>query len=354
MGINSQQLKDALTVLDAVSLQKTTMNILRFIKIENEADKLYLSASSLDQNLTICVDYSGNDVSACLPSKELKDIVATVRSETVELEQTEEYVYLKDGRHKTKFKWLPTDEFPVVNENLIGNIKIDGKILQDMLLKSEIACSEETSRVVLTGINLLSRNGTLTSQAADGFRASSYTMMLGTSDFEINIPKIDKRILKLFEGTINVNITKNKATFGNDVFIYDTSFIDGNFPEVGRIIPTSYNCSVTIERAKLTNAVKRAMIFAKNTDNVISFSLAEGMLNIFSSDDTGENKMSFNVDSDCEFEFNINGKYMMDFLSVAGNMVKINVIDGLKPIALLIPEKENFIHIIMPMHLGRR
>ena len=349
--IKTIELKTALNALDAVSPKRTTMPILKNLMLKSTSGKLRITASSIDTDLTLTVNNEGEDLDVCIPSTEFKLIMQTVQEQSIKLSQKKTHVYLYDGEHKTKFKYLPTEDFPLTRSGEV-DFYIDGKLLQSILTKTEVSCSNDESHAVLTGINLLSNDGVLTAQSADGFRASYIKMLMGTEDFNVIIPRPDKRIIKLFEGKIGVCVSETRLSFIGEGFTYNTALIAGNFPRINSIIPATHKTEIVIEKKKLSNAVKRAMVFAKNTHNIVRFEVKDCQLNVYSMDDTGENSMQFNIEQiGDDIEIGVNGHYVNEFLPLASDKIIMRFTDPKAPLTMRIPDNETFTYMLMPMHL---
>lgn len=350
--IDKEQLKAALDILTVVAPSKTTMPILKYLLLKTDGNKLAITANNLAQALTIFVDQSDEEINTCLPANELKLILQTVKSETVRFKQSDHKIVLCDGKHRTTFKTLDVEKFPVT-ETVIPQFNIDGGILKTYIEQAQISCAIDESRGILTSVNLLSKNGIFIAQASDGFRASLTKMMLGTDDFNVSIPAPHVKILQLFAGSLSLHIAENTVYIFSDDFQYTTQLKAGQFPFIENFLPTHKNITATINKSSMLNAIKRAMVFAKNTDNIISFNFNDGILNVFSEDNTGKNAMEFEIDQDGQQQISIaaNGNFIQDILKLAKNNIIIEMIDATSPIVFKIPEQETFTYILMPMNI---
>lgn len=348
---NTQELKAALDKLTVISPTRTTLPILKYLLLKTENDTLKISACDIVKSLTINIKNADSDINTCVPATELRDIVATVQSEKIKLEQVTDKLILYDGKHKTTFKCLDANKFPAIG-NFIESFTLDGDILQTCVKRTVIACSNDESHAILTGINLRGNNGIFTVQAADGFRASHIKMLLGVSDFDVTIKQIDRKIMPLFNGILSIAITDKQVAIFNNYFVYTSQLIAGNFPEIIKMIPTTKNTTIVIEKAVLSNAVRRAMVFAKNTDNIITFSLINNSLDVSSEDDTGQNSLQFSVQqTGSDVRFAISGQFVHNFLTIASESIIIELIDNQHPVVFKMPDSETFIHVIMPMQI---
>ena len=353
--INTQELKAALTYLNIIIPRRSTMPILKYLKLKSYDDTLYITASDSETDLTIAIPYSDEKMDICLPGNELKSIIATVKEPFISMSKKKTYLHLTDGENVTKLKFMETDQFPVVNK-MPQSFFIDGEIFQTVFKQAAASCVEKKAGLIMDGINLSSKNGNFTVQGADGFKASYIRMMLGTPDFDVVVPEIDTQILKLFSGKIEVGITQNHASFYSKNFMYRSTLLAGNFPEIQRIIPQTHNTEITIEKALLANAVQRALIFSRDNNSCITLAIADNKLSVQSGDsDYGQNSMSFDIEQTGDnITTAVNGNILKSFFPLTQTKIIAQFNMPTSPIVLRIPDNNTFTFMLMPMHLGRR
>ena len=103
--------------------------------------------------------------------------------------------------------------------------------------------------------------------------------------------------------------------FGN-VYIR-TRLIEGEFPNYRRVIPTDFQCSITVGRSEFTGAVERASIVAKDAQyNVINFVFGDGEIHLMSQNPdygTIEDYVACQMTGE-PLEISFNGKFILDIL----------------------------------------
>ncbi len=140
-----------------------------------------------------------------------------------------------------------------------------------------------------------------------------------------------------------------------------SQLIDGTFPDYQQIIPRSYKSRTLVSTASLLKACKQAEIFAREGSNVVRMnirgggSLGPGEVEISAHwRETGSNETIVEATVDgvpLLIAFNV--KFLREVLeviktpNVAIETTAPNAPGVIKPVG-----EDNFLHVIMPMHLG--
>jgi DNA polymerase-3 subunit beta len=140
-----------------------------------------------------------------------------------------------------------------------------------------------------------------------------------------------------------------------------SQLVDGAFPDYQQIIPRNYNSRTLVSTASLLKACKQAEIFAREGSNVARLDIkgsnsgASSEVEISAtSEETGKNEtiVEATVDgSGVLIAFNV--KFLREVLevikspNVALETSAANAPGVIRPVG-----DEDFLHVIMPMHLG--
>jgi len=140
-----------------------------------------------------------------------------------------------------------------------------------------------------------------------------------------------------------------------------SQLIDGTFPDYQQIIPRSYKSRTILSSPALLKACKQAEIFAREGSNVARFNikssgdLEPGSVEISAqSEETGSNETVVAATIDgvgLLIAFNV--KYLREVLEVVKSPnVALETSAPNAPGVIRPVGDENFLHVIMPMHLG--
>jgi len=140
-----------------------------------------------------------------------------------------------------------------------------------------------------------------------------------------------------------------------------SQLIDGTFPDYQQIIPRSYKSRTILSTPALLKACKQAEIFAREGSNVARLDiksagdLEPGSVEISAqSEETGSNETVIAATIDgvgLLIAFNV--KYMREVLEVIKSPnVALETSASNAPGVIRPVGDDNFLHVIMPMHLG--
>jgi len=161
---------------------------------------------------------------------------------------------------------------------------------------------------------------------------------------------------RIAAGTENVamGVNDNTVVFGTGDTWLTTRRIDGQFPDVGRLLPESFEAEVDLPRAELRDVVRRAGVMAlRNAPLRLRF--AEGELTVSAqSQDVGETQESLPAGYTGEpLEIGFNAEFLADGIdSVRGETVRLKLINPLRPGLITSPDDDTFWYLIMPIRLA--
>ena len=156
------------------------------------------------------------------------------------------------------------------------------------------------------------------------------------------------------EVTIGLLSQTNQVLMEYDGIEMLSRVLEGNFPEVDKIIPREKNCFVTVDKEDVMRAVRAAGIFARESANVVKFKIQNSSLFISASaTQTGESEMEIDVEKNGEDgQIAFNYRYVLDFLnSVNTQRITFQMTESLAPGVFGIEGDKNLIHIIMPVRV---
>jgi DNA polymerase-3 subunit beta len=213
--------------------------------------------------------------------------------------------------------------------------------------------------------------GEMTLAAADGFRLSVRHAHLPTPAQGPMRAIIPARALAelaraLADGEEAVSLTfppnRGQVIFRSKNIELVSQLIEGSFPDFQGIIPTRHTTRSVLPTATLLKACKAAEIFAREAAHSARVritpgsELEPGKVEISATAaQTGSNETT--VDATIEgapIEIAFNVRYLMDVLGVVDTPnVALETSGASAPGVVRPVGREDFLHVIMPMHLGR-
>jgi DNA polymerase-3 subunit beta len=375
-----ENLAHGLSIVSRAVSPRTTLPVLANILVATDEGRLRLSATNLELGITCWIGAKiEEEGSTTVPARTFVDLVATLPAEQVSLNlnATTQTLNMRCGASNTDIKCIDAQEFPPLPvPEMEGAIQINVADLKEMIQQVVFAASVDEARPVLMGVLMTVDKDTITMAAADGFRLSVRKATLPTNaSLSQPAPQpvtaiIPGRALSELarvaaDGNEMIAMVLPKAR-GQVIFrVKDvelvSQLIDGTFPDYQQIIPRSYKSRTLLSTQALLKACKQAEIFAREGSNVArlniksSGELEPGSVEIFAqSEETGSNETV--VAATIEgvgllIAFNV--KYMREVLeviktpNVALETSVPNAPGVIRPVG-----DDNFLHVIMPMHLG--
>ena len=212
---------------------------------------------------------------------------------------------------------------------------------------------------MLTGIQVRFEGTQLFMAATDSYRLSFKETELEQSgpDLEAIIPaRALTELGRIAAGTetVALGVNENTVVFGTGDTWLTTRRIDGQFPDVARLLPESFEVEVDLPRAELRDVVRRAGVMAlRNAPLRLRF--AEGELTISAqSQDVGETVESLPAAYTGEpLEIGFNAEFLADGVdAVRSDTVRLKLINPLRPGLITSADDDSFWYLIMPIRLA--
>jgi DNA polymerase-3 subunit beta len=362
------------TVAKAVS-PRSTLPVLANILIASDEGRLRLSATNLEIGITCWIPARiDEEGSTTVPARTFLDLVGTLPSDQVllKLDPQTQTLNVRGGSSTNDIKCIDAQEFPPMPvPDFDGAVQINVGDFREMIHQVAFAASSDEARPVLMGVLVQVDKDKLTMAAADGFRLSVRKAVLSSSSPAAISAIVPSQALKELarvatdsEEPIYMVLPKGRGQVVfrvKDVEVV-SQLIDGTFPDYQQIIPRSYKSRTLVSTSSLLKACKQAEIFAREGSNVARLNIksAQGEMQpseveiSATSEETGKNEtiVEATVDgSGLLIAFNV--KFLREALevirtpNVALETSAPNAPGVVKPVG-----DDQFLHVIMPMHLG--
>jgi DNA polymerase-3 subunit beta len=362
------------TVSKAVS-PRSTLPVLANILIASDEGRLRLSATNLEMGITCWIPARIEDEgSTTVPARTFNDLVSTLPSDQVmlKLDVQTQTLNVRGGTSTNDIKCIDAQEFPPLPvPDFDGAIQINVGDFREMIHQVAFAASSDEARPVLMGVLVQVDKDKLTMAAADGFRLSVRKAVLSTPSAAPVSAIVPSQALKELarvatDGEEPIYMVMPKGR-GQVVFrVKDvevvSQLIDGTFPDYQQIIPRSYKSRTLVSTSSLLKACKQAEIFAREGSNVARFNIKSSQGEMqpseveisATSEETGKNETIVEATVDgggLLIAFNV--KFLREALevirtpNVALETSAPNAPGVVRPVG-----DDQFLHVIMPMHLG--
>jgi len=373
--ILQENLARGLGIVSRAVSPRSTLPVLSNVLIATDEGRLRLSATNLEMGITCWIAARiEEEGSTTVPARTFVDLVNTLPGEQVSLmlNASNQTLNVCSGTSTNDIKGIDSQEFPPMPvPDMDGAIQINVADFKEMVHQVAFSASSDEARPVLMGVLVIVEKDQVTMAAADGFRLSVRKATLSVSAPEavrVIIPA--RALIELARITIDdkepisMMVPKGRGQVifrAKDVELI-SQLIDGTFPDYQQIIPRSYKSRTLVSTASLLKACKQAEIFAREGTNVARLDIkpAKGEMEpseveiSATSEETGKNEtiVEATVDGGGVL-IAFSGKYLREALevvktpNVALETSAANAPGVIRPVG-----DEDFLHVIMPMHLG--
>ena len=367
-SVTKSALLNELNTTQGVVERKTTIPILSNLLVEAQGSSLTITATDLELSIcTSCEAKIKKEGAGTIPAKKLLELVRLLPEGEIKVKLLDNHwVEIISDRKKYKLVGMAKENFPALPVMPHALVKVPAAILESLIAKTKFAISMEESRYTLNGGLLILRPDTLAMVATDGHR-------LALAETDHKLAGLNGEVKVLIPKKAMDEVEKLSSAAGSDAYIdfaKDEShlffqvghrllisrILTGQFPNYEAVLPRDNNKHVVIERAELTDAVRRVSQLADQRSHAVKFSISNEGVEIFaSSPEYGEAKESIEKEYKGDpIAIGFNSSYMLDFLSAAADgPISIELKDEqsagqMRPLA---DESYRYRYVIMPMRI---
>jgi DNA polymerase III subunit beta len=372
-SVTQQHLAHGLSIVSRAVSPRSTLPVLANVLLATDEGRLRLSATNLELGVTCWIPAQiQEEGSITVPARTFVDLVGTFPPELVNLalDTRTQTLNVVCNSSAHEIKGIDAQDFPPVPvPDLTEGVDLDLTSFKEMIQQVAFAASMDEARPVLQGVKMEVTSNTLTLAATDGFRISVRKELLANpikQDFSIIIPARALNELARIAGENDKAVTMVVPSGRGQVIFHlkdaelVSQLIDGNFPDYRAILPKSYKTRTIVSTPAFLKACKQAEIIAREGNNVIRLNVVP--------EDGGPGRVEINSQteetgkSDIQMEANIEGgailvafnvKFLREVLDVVHTPnVALETNTNNAPGVIRPVGDDDFVHVIMPMHLG--
>jgi DNA polymerase-3 subunit beta len=370
-----ENLARGLGVVARAVAPRSTLPVLGNVLVATDNGRLRLSATNLELGISYWIGAKiEEEGSTTVPARTFVDLVNTLPNDTVSMELTirNQTLNVHCGAFNNDIKCIDAQDFPPLPpSDLDDGLALDAEDLRAMIHQVTFAASMDDARPVLTGVLMELEDKQLTMAAADGFRLSVRSAQLATSSPEQVSAIIPARalselarVLSANDESVTMSLPPNRGQVifrAKDVELV-SQLIDGTFPDYRGIIPNSFSSRSVLSTSAFLKACKAADIFAREAAHSARLritpgsELEPGTVEVSATAaETGSNEtmVDATIEGDAiEIAFNV--RFLVDVLGAVDTPnVALETSSASSPGVVRPVGRDDFLHVIMPMHLGR-
>ncbi|NLG71993.1 MAG: DNA polymerase III subunit beta [Chloroflexi bacterium] len=378
VSVLQENLAHGLSIVSRAVSPRSTLPVLSNVLVATDEGRLRLSATNLELGITCWIGAKVEEEgSTTVPARTFTDLVSTLYDKQVDisLNVRTQTLNIRCGASNTDIKCIDAQEFPPMPvADIKQSVQINVADLKEMIQQVVFAASNDEARPILTGV-LVSVDGTgITMAAADGFRLSVRKAQLSSPAPKPVNAVIPARALSELariagDGDQVVHMIlppgRGQVIFRMRDVELVSQLIEGTFPPYEQIIPRRCETRAVISTSAFLKACRQAEIFAREGSHIARINikpggeLQPGVVEISGqSEETGynQNVVEANIEGDpLLIAFNV--RFLREVLDVikTPNVALETTTETSPGVVRPIggPSTDNeFLHVIMPMHLG--
>lgn len=362
---SANDLIPALQLVSRAVSPKSTMQVLTGIFMSWENNTLQLVATDLELGIEAFVDIqSDSSGKAVVPEKYITEIVRRAPTENVEFsfDSESKSMNIVSGNASFTIKTLDPSDFPLFHRLKKGeSFSINESVLKKLIRYTSFAAATSDSRRFLTGCYATFNNEGITFVGTNAYRLARMTAKTNIEvDHEVSaiIPAKTlnhlERFLEDSEDTVVVTVDDRQVMFqkGNTTFV--SRLIDGSYPDYKRIIPSSFETEIVVERDALFHSIERAALFVGDDSSGVRMEIVDGSVEV-SSRSTEVGSLSDRIPAEKSGEdlrVVLRWEYLTDVLRLLKDeSIGIKFAGKVKPICLQEQADEyDYLYLIMPFN----
>ncbi|HSF83504.1 MAG TPA: DNA polymerase III subunit beta [Anaerolineales bacterium] len=374
ISVLQENLAHGLSIVSRAVSPRSTLPVLGNVLVATDEGRLRLSATNLDLTITCWIGAKiEEEGSTTVPARTFTELVNTLADKQVDmsLNVRTQTLNVHCGASNTDLKCIDAQEFPPLPvPDLESGIELNVADLKEMIQQVAFAASTDDARPILNGVQVAVSGNSITLSAADGFRLSIRKAEISSAvnrAFNAVIPARALTELARISSDGDQVITMVMPPGRSQVIFHMknaelvSQLIEGAFPDLEQLIPRNYKTRAVLSTSSFLKACKQAEIFAREGSHIARVNILDGgemepgQVEISGqSEETGFNQTV--IDATIEglpqlIAFNV--RFLREVLDVVKTPnVAIETTSDTSPGVIKPVGETNFLHVIMPMHLG--
>ncbi|MGD8239130.1 MAG: DNA polymerase III subunit beta [Armatimonadota bacterium] len=357
---------EAMQVVSRAVSGRSTLPILNNVLMEGSDDSLRLVATDLELSIEASISAKVEDDGALTaPARVLAEVVQNLPSADVTL-TVDDTNTVTVGCQKSEYaiRGLPSEEFSTLPE-IEGGVEFSmpQETMKSVIEQVTFASSPDETRPMLTGALLRVGEQEMTVVATDTHRLAlrKISGLDGLPDAAVTaivpsraLNELARSLPRDDDDPVSIRMGERLLEFRVPGVVIASRLIEGEFPNYEKVIPTDFDRKAVVKREELANALRRALIVAREDANRIVLGVDGETLSITAdSQDVGRASEQVAVALDgAAIEIAFNGRYLLDVLAaVMTEDIEIEMSGALSPGTVRPGGDADYLYVLMPMQI---
>ncbi len=362
--VNKKEFSDAINVVSKAVSVNSPMPVLHNIKLSVKEDYIKLTASDGDISIETFINLKDNNLEVIsegdilIDGKYLGDMIRKIDAEKIEFEVLDGNLCgIRGNAVNFEINGINAEEFPLIKFNQPEEkFVLDSETFKEIIFQTCFAASDKETKPILTGVNFNCNGNKLICVATDSYRLAQKEVLLESEhNFNITIPAknlLDISKILTTDSDIEIAVDDKKALFTFDDILIQTRLIDGLYPEVSRLIPTSFDYELVIDARDMLNALDRASFIKNEGVYLVRMQISENEIMITSkSNDIISQEIVTPISFEGEpLDISFKGNYVYEAIrALNAYEVKICFTGKMKPFTLTSTSDDKILQLVLPI-----
>ena len=331
--VEREVLADAVTWVARGLPARPPVPVLAGVLIEaNEEGSLTLSAFDYEVSAKITVPAEVSEPGTVLVlGRLLADISRNLPNRPIDVSSEGNKVAVTCGSSRFSLLMMPSEDYPTLPVSPAPSGTIAGDVFTQAVAQVSIAADRGDTLPILTGVRVEIDGEKMTLLATDRYRLAMRELTWNPEATDAShVALVPARTLsetaKALGAAGSIEVALGSAAGGEGLVGFEagqrrttTRLLDGEYPKVTSIFPTSVETEAVIKTSELVEAVKRVSLVAeRNTPVRLRFSEGQVTIEAGTGDDAQASEAVESTLSGPEIEIAFNPQFLLDGLGAVG------------------------------------
>ncbi len=370
INIHKSDLNKALNIIEKALSNKNVIETLKGIKIEVTKTNITFITSKSEIAIEYTINLDDIDIKVektgiiVVPGFHFINIIRKLNSNYIKIEKINNIINIHANKSHVELIELDSSSYPKINFDLndTKDLEINKSILVETFNKTKYAISNNPINQMLTGLNYNFTTDSLKVFTTDSLRMIYYKVEQKYNidvNFTINkhlLQDINKILEYIEEDNLIIKITDNQCLITSNTLKIKTRLLDGAFPNVEKIIPTSNTFNYVINKQDILEALQRVVLLTERNESVVVAKINNSSLQLKSS-----HKFLGTIEEQCQisqfqgnaFDIAFDPYFVLDAVhTIDEDEVKLEFIDEISGFVIKNLTNDNIINIISPIRMN--
>jgi DNA polymerase-3 subunit beta len=331
--------------------------------IEAKNGQIVLSATDLYTGIrSIVMGVVDQEGSAAVPAQALTEVITSMSPGNIDFEVNQGVLHINGKGVFIKIQTFSGEDYPTFPDKQGETVSIKKEDFEKIVEFVTFATAKDDSRPILTSV-LFNFSEDLEIVATDGFRLATLNLVDKFPEQRLLVPvkavheiaRLQAKIkAEVIDFTISEQMKQVFCNFASTELVI--RLMEGEFPPYQKIIPADFTTSLTFDREDLIQALKGAMVFAREASNIVKFQIEDDQMTIVATSPTlGTHTSNVSITKKIgeKMQIAFNALYLMEFLSsVKDSQIWLGLNDSLQPAMFRPDQMLNYRYIVMPFRVN--